>query len=369
MIENGKYQETAPPQPHADEPTSSRPSALPHADSPTNAQDHEASPPVKQHAELLEGQTSHSVQLTKEEFGQLPWTKRLEMAKEHYLGLGHLLGHVQDSTYIELPKILGGQWAIPNPLGTSKEQPLIKINNKPLIVGQLTKFMVLELVAALILCVVFIRFARKMKSQDRPTGKIGNMLEVFVVYIRDEIAVPCIGSKDANRFLPYLLTLFFFILVLNLIGVLPWFGAATGALGVTGVLAACTFAVVAFSGIKKMGLVGFLKAQVPHMDLPKPMAIIMIPMIWSIEMFGFLIKHGVLALRLFANMFAGHLVLAVLVGFIGVTASTWLVYGVAPVAIIGSILFCFLEILVVFLQAYIFTFLAALFIGAAQHAH
>jgi F-type H+-transporting ATPase subunit a len=103
--------------------------------------------------------------------------------------------------------------------------------------------------------------------------------------------------------------------------------------------------------------------------LPPAMKIPITIVIWLIEMFGFFVKHGVLALRLFANMFAGHLVLAVLVGFIGVTASTLLVYGVAPMAIVGSILFLLLEVLVVFLQAYIFTFLAALFIGAAQHAH
>jgi F-type H+-transporting ATPase subunit a len=345
----------------------------PHVDSgraPTAQADH----PASQHAAGAETDTHAAAsgahaELTKDEFNSKPWLERLQLAKSHYLDLGHLLGHVQDSDHFEVPKFLGEKWEIPNPLGTTKENPLISIAGKPFIVGRLTKFMVLELVAALILCVVFIRFARRMASQDRPRGALANTLEAFVVYIRDEIAVPCIGSKDANRFLPFLLTLFFFILMLNLIGILPWLGAATGALGVTAVLAVSTFAVVLFSGIKKMGLIGFLKAQVPHMDLSKPMAIVLIPMIWSIEVFGLIVKHGVLALRLFANMFAGHLVLAVLLAFVGVTASTMLVWGVAPLAIIGSILFSLLEVLVVFLQAYIFTFLAALFIGSAQHAH
>jgi len=121
--------------------------------------------------------------------------------------------------------------------------------------------------------------------------------------------------------------------------------------------------------MKKMGVVGFLKAQVPSMDLPKPLAVVLIPGIWFIEVFGLLVKHFVLAVRLFANMFAGHLVLAVMIGFVGVTYSTVLVYGVAPMAAIGAVLFGLLEIFVAFLQAYVFTFLAALFIGSAQHAH
>jgi F-type H+-transporting ATPase subunit a len=128
--------------------------------------------------------------------------------------------------------------------------------------------------------------------------------------------------------------------------------------------------VVVGSGIKKMGAVGFLKAQVPHMDLPKPLAIFLIPMIWLIEMFGLLVKHFVLAIRLFANMFGGHLVLAAFLAFAGIgVAAGFFGWGISLGAIAFSILFSLLELLVAFLQAYIFTFLAALFIGSAQHAH
>ena len=193
----------------------------------------------------------------------------------------------------------------------------------------------------------------------------------MVVFVRDEIARPAIGKKDANRFLPFLLTLFFFILILNLFGMIPLLGSATGALAVTAVFAVSTFLVVVASGMQKMGVVGFLKAQVPSMDLPLPWPIAMLLVfgIWAIEIFGLLVKHFVLAIRLFANMFAGHLVLAVFLGFVGAAWASGMFWGVAPAVVLGSIALSLLELFVAFLQAYVFTFLAALFIGSAQHAH
>jgi F-type H+-transporting ATPase subunit a len=211
--------------------------------------------------------------------------------------------------------------------------------------------------------------AKKVATGTRPTGRLWNFLESFVLFIRDEVARPAIGKHDADRFMPFLLTLFFFILVLNLFGMIPFMGSATGALAVTAVFAFITFCVVVGSGMKKMGVVGFLKAQVPHMDLPPWMAAVLVPGIWLIEIFGLLVKHGVLCVRLFANMFAGHLVLAVFAGFIGVVWGTSLIWGVAPVVWGASLALSLLELFVAFLQAYVFTFLAALFIGSAQHAH
>jgi F-type H+-transporting ATPase subunit a len=303
---------------------------------------------------------------------QAPEPISMQGALEHFLDSDHLFEHVMDSDHIEMPKFLGGSWAIPNPLGYTKDDPMtqLKIGQKPVFVGQFTKFMAIELVAAVILAVVFIRLARRSKSAGQPRGRIANALEATVVFIRDEIAKPAIGSKDMNRFLPFLLTMFFFILFLNLIGLLPWFGSVTGSISVTAVLALCTFLVVIGSGIRKMGFVPFLKAQVPHMDLPRAMAIFLIPLIWCIEMINLLVKHFVLAIRLFANMFGGHLVLAAFLGFIGVGAAAGVLgWGIGIGSVGMSVLFCVLELLVAFLQAYIFTFLAALFIGAALHAH
>jgi F-type H+-transporting ATPase subunit a len=218
--------------------------------------------------------------------------------------------------------------------------------------------------------VAFILAARKIRASGAPRGRIANLLEFFVVFVRDEIARPTIGTKDASRFLPFLLTLFMFILTLNLVGILPWLGSVTGSISVTAVLAIATFLVVLWSGVKKQGLVGFAKAQVPHMDLPPAMAIFLVPGIWLIEVFGLLIKHFVLAIRLFANMFGGHLVLAAFLGFVGVASVAGVLgWGIGLGSITFSVLFTGLELFVAALQAYIFTFLAALFIGAALHAH
>ena len=295
-----------------------------------------------------------------------------------YLSPAHLFEHVQDSTFFHFPKFMGtkmengeidAHWNIPNPLGRTKETPLIGTAENPIFIGRPTKFMVLEFLAAILLVAVFVWLAKKIKSGEKPTGKIWNLLETFVVFIRDEIARPTIGKKDADRFLPFLLTMFFFILALNLFGMIPWMGSATGALAVTVVLAMVTFGVVVGTGVKKMGAVGFAKAQVPHMDLPKPLAVVLIPAIWAIEMFGLCVKHFVLAIRLFANMFAGHLVLSVFLAFIGATAGTVIGYFVGPAVVLGSIIFSVLELFVAFLQAYVFTFLASLFIGSAIHPH
>ena len=291
-------------------------------------------------------------------------------AMDHFMNPGHLFAHVQDSYDFHVPTFMGTHWDIPNPLDRTKETPLIGSKDSLFkIVGRPTKFMVLELVGALLLIVAFVWLAKKIKSGDKPKGKVWNLLETFIVFIRDDIARPTIGKADADRFMPFLLTLFFFILILNLFGMLPWLGSATAALAVTAVIALITFVVVVGTGMKKMGVVGFAKAQVPHMDLPGPLAIILIPAIWAIEMFGLFVKHFVLAIRLFANMFAGHLVLSVFLAFIGAAAGTMAYYFVGPVVVVGSIAMSLLELFVAFLQAYVFTFLASLFIGAAVHPH
>ncbi len=326
--------------------------------------------PQESSGEAHVGPAPQSESHSAEQVAPKPMT--MDDAMKHFLNPEHLYEHVMDSNYIELPQFLGGKIPIPNPLGFTEEKPLVayQVGGKPLLTGQFTKFMALELVAAVILLIAFVLAARRTKTDRGPRGRIANLLETFVIFIRDEIARPCIGTKDAYRFLPFLLTLFFFILILNLIGMLPWLGSVTGSISVTAVLAICTFVVVLGSGIKKMGLIQFFKAQVPHMDLPKVMSFWLVPMIWAIEVFSLGVKHFVLAIRLFANMFGGHLVLAAFLAFIGVAATAgFLGWGISLGSIAMSICFSLLELLVAFLQAYIFTFLAALFIGSAQHAH
>ncbi len=310
-----------------------------------------------------DGHEAHAVEAPKD-----PSEYDLADGKEAFLNQTHLFHHVQDSYAFEVPKFLCKKNE-----DEIVENATVGVPNLSLFLpkgyGKTSKFMFLEVIAALILCGLFIWLAGKMNKGDKPKGKFWNLLEAFVVFVRDEIAKPNIGH-DYKRFLPFLLTLFFFILALNLLGMVPFLGSATGALPVTAALALCVFAVVAGSGIQKMGFAGFLKAQVPHMDLPFNLDKVMIPLMFAIEIFGFLVKHAVLAIRLFANMLAGHLVLAIFVGFIGVVSvSTSLSLVVTPASVLASIAFSLLELFVAFLQAYVFTFLASLFIGSAQHAH
>ncbi len=290
------------------------------------------------------------------------------------LDAGHLIGHVKDATYFELPRILGGKVEIPQ---FYEGKPItLSIGFKPIddriepLEGKITKFMVLEVIAAFLLIVVFSWLASRLKRTDRPKGALTNALEAMIVYIRDDVARPAIGGHDADRFMPYLLTIFFFVLSLNLFGMLPWAGSATGALATTGALAFLTFSTVILSGMAKLGPVGFWTGQVPHMDIKGPLGFVLKLMIFFIEVMGLGIKHFILAMRLLANMMAGHLVLAVIMAFIATSAASGLIwYAVTPASMLGATALSLLELFVAFLQAYIFTFLSALFIGMAVHPH
>lgn len=233
----------------------------------------------------------------------------------------------------------------------------------------ISKFMILELVVLLVISVLFVRLGQKMKAEIRPRGKAWNAFEAILLYFRDYVARPAIGGHDADRFLPFLWTLFLFILGCNLLGMIPFLGAPTSSFGVTLGLAMVTFATVLLFGMKKFGVIGFWKNQVPHMGLPWYMAIFIVPMIFLIEVMGLVIKHVVLGIRLLANMVAGHLVLLAVMG-LAVGAASSSMWGItAVIAVIGSALFSCLELFVAFLQAYVFTFLSALFIGMAIHHH
>jgi F-type H+-transporting ATPase subunit a len=291
------------------------------------------------------------------------------------LDAGHLIGHVKDADYFEFPRFMGGKVQIPQIYHGQEPIATIGIGFKPIddriepFEGKLTKFMVLEVIAALLLIVVFSWLASRLKRTDRPKGSLTNALEAMIVFIRDDVARPAIGGHDADRFMPYLLTIFFFVLSLNLFGMLPWAGSATGALATTGALAFMTFLTVIISGMSKLGPVGFWVGQVPHMELPLVLSILLKPMIFVIEVMGMGIKHFILAMRLLANMMAGHLVLAVIMAFIAASAASMTWYAVMPASMFGAVALSLLELFVAFLQAYIFTFLSALFIGMAVHPH
>ncbi len=290
-----------------------------------------------------------------------------------------LMHHVKDSDYFHVPRALSrqtdGKIYIPQ-LRKSQEPilviktPFAPLNNliEPFDL-KITKFMVLEVVAALILVVVFVPLARRLRSGQAPRGRITNLLEAMVMFIRNQVARPTIGSQDGDRFAPFLLTIFFFVLLCNLLGLVPWAGSPTAALATTGSLAAITFLAVVVAGSLKSGPLGFWIGQVPRMDLPLLIHIPMFLLIFVLEVLGLLIKHIVLAMRLLANMMAGHVVLAVLIAFISASAGTMAFLGVVPASLFGSVALNLLELFVAFLQAYIFAFLSGLFIGMAVHPH
>lgn len=241
----------------------------------------------------------------------------------------------------------------------------------------ISKFLVIELTVALVLMLVFGRLARRVAAGGPPRGPLANLLEIFLVYIRDNIARPAIGAHDGDKFVPLLWTMFMFILVCNLCGLLPWVGSPTASFSVTTSLAFVTFSTGLMGGIRKFGPLGFFANQIPSMDLAWPMAIVIKPMLLAIELLGLCIKHLVLGIRLLANMVAGHLVLLGVMGLaFGAAAAAqfhdapaWQWGLTALISIVASTLFSCLELFVAFLQAYIFTFLSALFIGAATHHH
>lgn len=265
--------------------------------------------------------------------------------------------HVSDAPDFHVPEFLGGHIHL----------PCVHLFGYDL---QITKFMVIELAVALLMILMFVPLAHKIKSGKPVRGRFWNLLEVFLLYLRDRVIYPSIGEKNARPYVPFLWTLFFFILLCNLGGMLPWCGSPTGSIAVTAVLAGITYAVVIGGGMVKQGAFKYWVHQVPKMDIPGPLAIFLKPMIFAIEVVGNLIKHFVLAIRLLANMFAGHVILAVFLAFISGTASILWLWPLVTACSLGmSLALSCLELFVAFLQAYIFTFLAALFIGMAQHQH
>jgi F-type H+-transporting ATPase subunit a len=267
------------------------------------------------------------------------------------------LSHVLDHPTIDLPWLtlpsLERQFHLPSIFGF-----------------QITRLMFMELVAAGLMLLLLVPVVRHIARTPVSKGWFHNMFEAMLLFIRDDVARPSIGGHAADRFLPYLWTVFFFVLFNNLMGLFPGGASATGNVNVTAVLALMTLLVVISAGMREMGAAGYWIAIVPHMDVPK----VMKPPLWGlmfvIEVAGLFIRHLVLAIRLYANMFAGHVVLSVILGFIlmaqFLSISFWVVM---PASVVGVILLSLLELFVAFLQAYIFVFLSAIFIGSALHPH
>ena len=237
-----------------------------------------------------------------------------------------------------------------------KSDGTVDMDNMP-IDFSITKTVLGMMAAALIGLWLFLALARSYKKTgiSHPKG-IQGFLEPIVLFVRDDIAIPNIGEKKAGKFMPYLLSVFIFILINNVMGLIPFpppFGAnVTGNIAITLVLALFTFFMIQLNGNKTYWKHIFAAPGVPVWLLP-----IMIP----VELIGMISKPFALMVRLFANITAGHIIVLSLVSLIFIFKSLF----VAPVSILFVIFMDCLELLVAFLQAYVFTLLSALFIGMA----
>ncbi len=261
-----------------------------------------------------------------------------------------VLHHVTDSRVLELPWI--GEVHLPVLTLGPFHLPRLTLGPYQL---PITKHVVMMWIASLVVLLVVLAATRRRALA--PHG-IHNVVEAIVVFVRDEVARKNIGAHG-DRFVPYLLSTFVFILTCNLLGLVPYLSTATGNIGVTAGLAIMAFLMIQVGGMREHGVVGHFKNLVPH-GIP----IALLPIMIVVEFLGLFTKPFALCVRLFANMAAGHFVIVSLIGLVFLLKQAW----VGAVLSVPFALFVSgIELLVAFLQAYIFTMLTSLFIGMSVH--
>jgi F-type H+-transporting ATPase subunit a len=274
-----------------------------------------------------------------------------------------IMAHLGNSHSIELPS-----WKPPYFV----EKPLprfapIRIGGASIDLSP-TKHAVYLTLAALLVGLVFLytsRVVARAQAAGRPPRGFAAAMEAMVLYIRQEVILPNVGPHGEG-YVNYLLTVFFFLLACNLLGLLPWSATPTSNIAVTGAMAVLSLAVIEISGIRALGLKGYLGTifYLPP-GLPTPLKPVMLLIMTPIEIIGKLAKPFALAVRLFANMTAGHVVVLALIGLTFFFQS-YLVGVAASVMATGIML---LELFVAFLQAFVFTLLTSVFIGLMRAAH
>ena len=262
-----------------------------------------------------------------------------------------IMAHILDSPHLEVPfinahHVLDGSIHLP-------VIPVFQVFGIDIDLS-ITRHVVMMWVASVLLIGSLLIACRDKRLV--PSG-LANFFEAIVVFIRDEVVLPVMG-EHGRHYLPYLLTVFFFILFCNLLGLIPYSATATGNISVTAALALCTFVLTQAAGISNNGLFGYFKSLVPG-GMPFWVLPIMIP----VEIVSLFAKPFALCIRLFANMIAGHVVIIVSLGLIILLKS----YLVSPFSIAFAAAIYLLEIFIGLVQAFIFTLLSALFISMAAH--
>jgi len=218
-----------------------------------------------------------------------------------------------------------------------------------------------------VLCALTLMTAAVSQARSAATGKpprgFANAIEATVLYIRNEVIIPNVG-RHGEAFVPFCLTLFFFILFMNLLGLIPYGATATSNISVTATLAIVSFFVVEIAGMRALGK-GYINTIVywPH-DMSFAMKVFISPIMTPVELIGKITKPVALSIRLFANMIAGHVVVLALISLI-FTFGSWLVVPVPVIAATGIMV---LELFVAFLQAFVFTVLVSVFIGQIRES-
>ena len=270
--------------------------------------------------------------------------------------------HIANSHEVETPF---GVWHLP------RWEPIhiggLTIDMSP------TKHLVYMLLAAVLVALVFTLSARAIQAaqaRGRPSKGFAGAMEATALYIRQEVILPNVGHHGEG-YVPYLLTLFFFILAMNLLGLLPWGATATGNIAVTAALAVIAFLVIEVTGMQALGPVGYAKTifYLPP-GLPggiggSILKVVLVAVMTPIELIGKLAKPFALAVRLFANMTSGHVLVLALIGLTFLFQSVAVGLG-ASVLATGVML---LEVFVAFLQAFVFTLLTSVFIGLMRAEH
>jgi F-type H+-transporting ATPase subunit a len=258
--------------------------------------------------------------------------------------------------------------------------------------GLITKYQILLVAAALIVAALMIPLARRIATGEPVRGPLWNALEGLLLFIRDEVVRPNIQDSHhhahhahdgdhghdgdhpkhnphalADRYVPFLWTIFLFILVCNILGMIPFLGSPTSSISVTAVLALLVFLVITFSALFRLGPVGYVKSFIPSLKADNLimqifLTVFIVPLIAVIEFAGSILRAAILAIRLFANLFAGHVALGVILAF-AVGANGALSYGGGAAAVVMGTALSVLELFVAFLQAFVFTLLTSIFLG------
>jgi F-type H+-transporting ATPase subunit a len=311
--------------------------------------------------------------------------------------------HLHNPTIEQVNEAMQGKVFIPQPFAGARQDSGFL----------LTKFMVLQVVVVVLCVLIFRGLARRIRAGVPAKGRFWNFWEFLALFIRDEVVRPTIGdhvhdgvhedhhanlrvdtqgevhgdphvyvaeghasvagekSHPADTYLPFVWSCFFYVLLCNLLGAIPSLGSATGSISVTLALASCALGATFIAGTKVMGVKGFFGNLIPDTGVTGPAGLVLAVAMFVIEFVGFLIKHFILAMRLFGNIMGGHAALGVILSFIAQAAhSGFALWGAVTVgSIVGQVGVGVLELLVAVLQAYVFAFLATIFIAGAIHKH